>query len=524
MTFALTPPTFPLTNAFVGTPEECTRERKRKVETMSGALFGHGGPSGQRPRRPAAVLLCCDPKAPRIVAALQVLRELADTTVASGDEGASLVATADVDMIVAEEWVGTQDGRTLLGWATQSRSPAVGILLASSRTGAAAAQLDGLVVLPKLVDPGTLKTVCGLALDCAALRRRLQSFELEHGERHAPLAVSHSPVAPQVDGLESYEGLLVRSGVMRDVVKTLRELEASDVTVLIQGETGTGKELVARAIHARSRRREGAFLPINLGAIPDGLRESELFGHVRGAFTGANMTRGGLFLAADRGSLFLDEVGEASPPLQVALLRVLEEGIITPVGADRPRRIDVRIISATNQNLAQLVREHRFRRDLYYRLNVFPVRLPPLRERVEEIVPLASHFLRRASRSLGRIPPKLAEEARRALEAHAWEGNVRELRSVMERAALVCKGSEVLAADLACGSEGDAVQARPTGSQALPSGTTLRDIERQVLLRTLALADGNQSQAARILGLHESTLRFRMRRAGIAAARRASGS
>jgi transcriptional regulator with GAF, ATPase, and Fis domain len=366
--------------------------------------------------------------------------------------------------------------------------------------------------------------VCGLALDCAALRRRLQSFELVRGERHPPLAVSRPPVTPEIDGLESYEGLLVRSGVMREVVKTLRELEASDVTVLIQGETGTGKELVARAIHARSRRREGSFLPINLGAIPDGLRESELFGHVRGAFTGANVTRGGLFLAADRGSLFLDEVGEASPALQVALLRVLEEGTITPVGADRPRRIDVRVISATNQNLAHLVREHRFRRDLYYRLNVFPVRLPPLRDRVEEIVPLANHFLRQASRSLGRVPARLSDEGRRVLEAHAWEGNVRELRSVMERAALVCKGDEVLAGDLACGSDADASHARPAGAPAVPSGTTLRDIERQVLLRTLALADGNQSQAARILGLHESTLRFRMRRAGITAAKRASGS
>jgi DNA-binding NtrC family response regulator len=352
----------------------------------------------------------------------------------------------------------------------------------------------------------------------------MRKFELEHGERHPPLAAP-APEPPEVDGLERYEGLLFRSAAMRAVTKTLRDLEASEVSVLIHGETGTGKELAARAIHGRSRRRDGPFLPINLGAITDGLRESELFGHVRGAFTGAAGPRSGLFLGADRGSLFLDEVGEASPPLQVAFLRVLEEGTITPVGADRPRRVDVRIISATNQNLADLVRERRFRRDLYYRLNVFPVRLPPLRDRKEDVFPLATHFLRHASRRLGREPSIIAQEARVALEAHAWEGNVRELRSVMERAALVCKGGLVKAADLPLGADGDETQPQ-RAVDALPAqnGATLRDMERQILLRTLTLADGNQSQAARILGLHESTLRFRLRRAGIATQKRASGS
>jgi len=476
--------------------------------------------SGQRP---TVVLLCHDARSARIIAALQVLRELADTTVASGDEAADAITCLDADVIVADEWLGTRDGRTLLAWACQSSSTVVGILLASSHTAAAAAHLDGLVVLPKLVDPGTLKTVLTLALDSAALRRRMRSFELQRGERHPPLA--HPAVEPaEVDGLESYEGLLFRSAAMRAVTKTLRELEDSDVSILIQGDTGTGKELAARAIHARSRRREGPFVPINLGAIPDGLRESELFGHVRGAFTGAAGPRSGLFLGADRGSLFLDEVGDASPALQVAFLRVLEEATITPVGADRSRKVDVRIISATNQNLAQLVREKRFRRDLYYRLNVFPVRLPPLRDRVEDVFPLAKRFLRQASRRLGREPAVISQEGRLALEAHGWEGNVRELRSVMERAALVCKAGVVKAADLPLALEVDAEQERPVGLHSVPNGSTMRDMERHILLRTLALADGNQSQAARILGLHESTLRFRLRRAGIVAPKRASGS
>jgi two-component system NtrC family response regulator len=493
---------------------------------MSEASCVSKGPSG---RRPTVVLLCHDPKAPRIVEALQVLRELADTTVASGDDAGEVVVNVDADVVVADEWVGTRDGRTLLAWACQTRATAVGILLASSQTGAAVARFDGLIVLPKLVDPGTLKAVCALALDSAALRQRVRTYELEHGERRPPLPLPLPHPAPEpaeVDGLERYEGLPFRSAAMRAAVKTLRDLEASEVAVLIQGETGTGKELAARAIHARSRRRQGPFLPVNLGAIPDGLRESELFGHVRGAFTGAAGPRGGLFLGADRGSLFLDEVGEASPALQIAFLRVLEEATITPVGADRPRRIDVRIISATNQSLAHLVREKRFRRDLYYRLNVFPVRLPPLRDRVEDIVPLATHFLRHASRRLGREPAIISQEARVALQGHAWEGNVRELRSVLERAALVCKGGLVKASDLPLGADGDEAQGRPGGASAIPipDGSTLRDMERQILLRTLALADGNQSQAARILGLHESTLRFRLRRAGIATPKRAAGS
>ena len=486
---------------------------------MGGTSWG----SEARGERPRLLLVASDPRSPRMVAALQVLRDLGEATVASGDAAATFVAEVDVGVVVAEEWTGTGDGRAFLGWATQTRASAVAVLLAGSRAAAAAAELDGIVVLPKLVDPDTLKTVCGLALDCAALRARLRRFELEHGQRHPAVAARRLPETDQVEGLERYEGLLVRSAAMREVVKTLRTLEASDVTVLIQGETGTGKELVAHAIHARSRRRDRPLSAVNLGAIPDGLRESELFGHVRGAFTGASVTRGGLFLAADRGSLFLDEVGEASPALQVALLRVLEQGVITPVGADRPRQIDVRVISATNQHLAQLVRDGRFRRDLYYRLNIFPVRLPALRDRVEDIVPLATHFLRHATGAPGGAPATISDQARRALEMHPWEGNVRELRSVMERAALVCRGPQVEAADLLFGGDADESTPRATRPEPLPNGT-LRDIEREVLLRTLAFADGNQSHAARILGLHESTLRFRLRRAGIASPKRALGS
>jgi transcriptional regulator with PAS, ATPase and Fis domain len=303
---------------------------------------------------------------------------------------------------------------------------------------------------------------------------------------------------------------------MLAVVRTLKDLEDGDVSVLVQGETGTGKELVARAIHARSRRRGGPFVAVNLGAISDTLRESELFGHVRGAFTGAIGSRAGRFLEANHGCLFLDEVGDASPSLQAALLRALEERAVTPVGADRARPVDLRIISATNRPLEDLVRRGGFRRDLYYRLNVFNIELPPLRERPEDIFPLANEFLERAARALGRQVAGISRDARRVLEEYRWEGNVRELRNVMERAAIVCRGGLIVAADLPVSPE-----AKPDGLPPTPvfdfppGGFRLRTIEQEIFRQTLAFAAGNQSRAARMLGLNESTFRFRLRKLGI---------
>jgi transcriptional regulator with PAS, ATPase and Fis domain len=248
--------------------------------------------------------------------------------------------------------------------------------------------------------------------------------------------------------------------------------------------------------------------------MPRELLESELFGHERGAFTGAHQLKIGKFESANHGTIFLDEMAEASPALQVALLRVLEEGMITPVGADRPRPVDVRIVSATNRDLEALVREGRFRRDLYYRLNVFPISLPPLRDRLEDIFPLANHFLAVASRDLARKPSGISREARIVLEAYRWEGNVRELRNAMERAAILCRGGLIVAADLPIAWGGGADNGPAIAIP--PGGATLRDLEREIFVKTLALADGNQSRAARILGLHESTFRFRLRKLGLA--------
>jgi DNA-binding NtrC family response regulator len=455
------------------------------------------------------------PNDPDVVRTADALRPLAETTVVGAEAAIELLAELDADLIIADESLGAKNGRDFLAEAVALRPAAVPVLLVRPGPRPVARNDSSLAVLSKPVDEHALRTLAALAFRTAGLQRAVHELEGENLRLRPlePLPIADDLLEP--DELESYEGIRTRSSGMRSVLRMLSEIEESDVTVLIYGETGTGKELVARAIHARSRRLRGPFVAVNLGSLSDQLKESELFGHVRGAYTGASESRGGLFVEANHGCIFLDEVAEASPALQVALLRVLEEGMITPVGADRPRPVDVRIISATNRDLAALVREGGFRRDLYYRLNVFPITLPPLRQRPEDIFPLANHFLTGASRELARKPSGISREARLVLEAYHWEGNVRELRNVIERAAILCRGGLIVAADLpitwGCGDgagHGPAI-AIP------PGGATLRDLEREIFVKTLALADGNQSRAARILGLHESTFRFRLRKLGL---------
>ncbi|MCC6848555.1 MAG: sigma-54-dependent Fis family transcriptional regulator [Deltaproteobacteria bacterium] len=394
-------------------------------------------------------------------------------------------------------------------------------ILVTEGDGDAVAAAYASVAVPRAAGPEALRAVCELALRSAFAERNAHDLATEN-QRLRGIDVEAVRTLDGLEGIERYEGLLTRSPAMREVLALLEKIEDNETSVLIHGETGTGKELVAQAIHARSRRRKGRFVAVNLGAISDQLRESELFGHVRGAFTGATESRAGLFAEADGGCIFLDEIGDASPALQVALLRVLEEGTILPVGSDRPRNVDVRIISATNRDLATLVREGLFRRDLFYRLNVFPIELPPLSKRPEDIFTLANHFLARASLDMGKKPLGISREARAVLEAYHWEGNVRELRNVMERAAILCKGGLVIAADLPVGERANG--AAPGAQHGIaniaipPGGATLQDLEREIFTKTLAITRGNQRRAARVLGLRESTFRFRMRKLGVGTA------
>jgi DNA-binding NtrC family response regulator len=290
---------------------------------------------------------------------------------------------------------------------------------------------------------------------------------------------------------------------IRRVQELIATVSATDATVLVSGESGTGKELVARAIHAGSSRRYGPLVVVNCGALPDGILESELFGHAAGAFTGARARHQGKFELADGGTIFLDEVGELSAHVQVELLRVIEDKAVTRLGARAPVKTDFRVVAATNRDLQQRVREGAFREDLYWRLNVFPLAIPPLRERPEDVRELADHFLARFCRAMSRKPMRLSDEAAAALGAYAWPGNVRELQNAIERAVVVTAGDVV---------EASALPLAVTSAPSPQRPRSLADVERAHLDATLRECGWNVSQAARVLDVDRATIYSMMKR------------
>jgi transcriptional regulator with PAS, ATPase and Fis domain len=295
---------------------------------------------------------------------------------------------------------------------------------------------------------------------------------------------------------------------MRIVRQTIESIASSDATAIVTGESGTGKEVAARAIHALSARRDKPFVAVNAAAIPDGLIESEIFGHEQGAFTGATRARPGVFEMADGGTLFLDEIGEMPIALQPKLLRVLEEGRARRLGGSRDIRFDVRVIAATNRSPSEAIRAARLREDLYYRLAVFELVLPPLRERLEDIPLLAHHFAREFTRRHKLSVDGLGDSARELLEAHAWPGNVRELRNVVERSAIVARKGWIEPHHLPA-----YLQMLHRGSSpplSVPAGTTLADAERLLILQTLERVENNKAEAARQLGVDVKTIRNKL--------------
>jgi two-component system response regulator HydG len=307
--------------------------------------------------------------------------------------------------------------------------------------------------------------------------------------------------------------ILGGSAAMRKVHALIARAARSAATVLVSGESGTGKELVARAIHYAGRRAAAPFVAVNCAAIPEPLAESELFGYVRGAFTGAAETRAGFFQAADGGTLFLDEVGGMPPSLQAKLLRALQGREVTMIGARRAAPVDVRVIAATNQDLAALVRRGVFREDLYYRLNVLAIELPALRDRGDDILELAGHFLVQYARENDRNPPQLTRRALAALRRHAWPGNVRELQNLVQRLVVMTEGSEIDAADLPSLLRFSA----PSGRGTL---RTLAEVEAEHVLAVLSGAGGNRTRAAEVLGIDRKTLGQKLRRIRDSAAAR----
>jgi two-component system response regulator HydG len=308
-----------------------------------------------------------------------------------------------------------------------------------------------------------------------------------------------------------FSGVLGSSPRIREIFQLLEMVAPSDATVLLLGETGTGKELAALAIHRNSPRAASPFVVVNCATLPETLLESELFGHERGSFTGATIRKEGRFLLAHRGTIFLDEIGELSLPIQGKILRVLQAREFEPLGSNRTVKVDVRIIAATNRNLEKMVREGRFRDDLFYRLNVFPLVLPPLRERLEDLPALADFFLKKYGEKNRRGVITLAPETLEAFRQYSWPGNIRELENIIERGVIVCQGQVLTPADLP-------LALQQWGGWAEAGGETepgLPELERQLISRTLERVAGQRPQAAEILGISLDELNLKIRSYGL---------
>jgi transcriptional regulator with GAF, ATPase, and Fis domain len=357
----------------------------------------------------------------------------------------------------------------------------------------------------------------------ALAHQRLAEEERRTGEARGLAARLASKVSSLNQELRSLGGLrrvVGESKAWKDVLKAATQVAATETTVLLLGESGTGKEVMTRHIHAASPRADGPYVALNCAALPDQLLESELFGHEKGAFTGAIATKPGQIERAARGTLFLDEVGEMSLPAQAKLLRVLQEKEFQRLGGTRVLRTDVRIVAATNRNLRAAVESRSFREDLYYRLHVFEIRLPPLRERAEDILPLAEEFLAEISRAFGRPPAGISREARERLLRYHWPGNVRELRNTLERAAILCEGGLIQAEHLSLSGpratpSGDQASDAPRDGAGLRTVGDLAGIEREMVAKALNDARYNKSDAARALGLSRKQLYIRLRRFGL---------
>lgn len=295
-------------------------------------------------------------------------------------------------------------------------------------------------------------------------------------------------------------GIVASSETMEDVFHLIEKSAVNPVTVLVSGESGTGKELVARAIHYHSPRAKAPFVPVNCGAIPETLLESELFGYMKGAFTGAQETRAGFFITADGGTLFLDEIGETSLNMQVKLLRVMEDSKVRMVGSQQARQVDVRLIAATNKNLREQVKQGRFREDLYYRLNVINIQIPPLRERMNDVVLLSNYFLKKFSQNFRNKSPVFSPEVLQIFRQYEWPGNVRELENLIQRLVIVCDHDNITPADLP-----PFMKSGISISKGFER--TLEQVEQEYIIDVLNYTGGNKTKAADILGIDRKTLR-----------------
>ncbi len=407
-----------------------------------------------------------------------------------------------VDVLVTDVRMPGMDGYEVLRLAREYR-PEMGVLMVTAFGDVE----DAVRALKAGADDYLTKPV-----NLVELRRRV-----EHLLERQSLTRRTQELEARLEKLLGFENIIGRSAAMAAVLERVRVVAPAPTTVLIVGESGTGKELIANAIHQHSPRATGRFLALNCGAIPGEILEAELFGHERGAFTGAHQRRIGKIESAAAGTLFLDEISELSPDLQVKLLRVLEERKITRVGGNEEIAVDFRLVAATNRDLEEEVAAGRFRQDLYYRLKVVTIAIPPLRERREDIAPLVSHFVERFNAELGREVRRVAPELLAALRDYDWPGNVRELRNVVENMVLFARGDTLTLADLPTelriGKDRGMVRAAPLEAGWTPR--TMEEIEKEAILRTLELTGGHRAKAANLLGIGLRTLQRKLKDYGI---------
>jgi len=412
-------------------------------------------------------------------------------TAADGEEASQLLEHRSVSLVITDERMPRMGGIELLRWM-QERMPEIPVIVltayGSIETAVEAVKSGAEEYLIKpLKSPEELRVVVD-----RVLRRRLAEDRNDWHQQEADAAFPADVVA--------------ESGAMKKVFRLADQVAGQTSTVLLTGESGTGKEVVARYIHRRSPRRGQAFVAINCAAITETLLESELFGHEKGAFTGAVAARRGRFEYANGGTLFLDEVAEMGVNVQAKFLRVLQEQRFERIGSDRAIEVDVRILAATNKDLGQAIRDRTFREDLYYRLSVFPIEIPPLRERREDILPLAEHFLESLSGRLGKGPHAFSAQAKELLAGHDWPGNARELANAVERALIVSRSRVIEREDLPLEAGDGAPSPERTG--------LLAQVEKRTILETLSRHEGDRRAASEELGISLRTLQYRLKEYG----------
>jgi DNA-binding NtrC family response regulator len=418
---------------------------------------------------------------------------------AAAEEALKVVDRAD--LVLTDLKLPKMDGLEFLGLIRRQNAHVPVIIMTAYGSVETAVQSMKAGATDFLLKPFSLDhlmQVVEKALEVRALRDENRALKQELGRRY------------------EFDNIIGRSPAMQEIFATIERVAPTRATVLLAGESGVGKDLIARAIHFHSPRRDRPMVKINCTALPENLMESELFGYEKGAFTGAQTSKPGKFEQADTGTVFLDEIGDVPATIQVKLLRVLQEREFERLGSNVTRKIDVRVIAATNQDLRAALEQGTFREDLYYRLNVVPLNIPPLREHKQDIPFLAQHFIKKLAPDSGSRVESISDAAMEKLMGYHWPGNVRELENVIERALVMCNSTQLDAADIKLESAPSRAAARGADeAHFLPEGMTLDQYEQDVIREALRRADGNKSQAARLLGLTRNALRYRLTQMGL---------